>query len=206
MKWLDNWFKNRLYKELDAWLEERDWKIDNERDKICILNHKVKLLKDTISEIEHITLKVPVEEYLLNSERFQGAIKSAKKRALQHWAIPKSFLLEPSLSSLRGTVTKKTPFECIINERMMIVMAGLKVRYNRKDQALYRMTIADRHWRPFVVGLETQQIIFPLPHLLDEDTRFSIRKLEGLGTLTFNVIGEVITTKGRFGAPEIKGP
>jgi len=206
LKWLDNWFNKKLYKGLDYWLKDREEILANDANNIDILDKKIKSLTDTISEIEHITLKVPVEEYLLNSERFQGAMKSAKNRALQNWGVPESFLLEPSLSSLRGTVTKKTPFECIINERMMIVMAGLKVRYNRKDQALYRMTIADRHWRPFVVGPETQQIIFPLPHLLDEDTRYSIRKLEGLGTLTFNVIGEVITTKGRFGAPEIKCP
>ena len=202
MKWLDNWFKKRLNKELDLWLKEHEGILAIDAGKeVDALNEKVKSLTDTISEIEHITLKVPIEEYLLNSERFQGSMKSLKNYALKKWDLPSEYpLREPSLSNLHGTVTEKTPFKCLINERTMIMMAGLKVRYDGKDQALYSVRVRDQTLRPFVVGPETQQIIFPLFYLLEEEYCFAIIKLEGLGNLMFSIIGEVITTK--FNAPE----
>jgi len=153
---------------------------------------ELKKLKTEISEIQHITMKVPVEEYIFHSEHFQTALKQATCIAMQHLGSPRE-LLRISLPSLKGTVTPDKPFETVINDRELILLAGLKTAYNGKNHALYEMQIADKYSKPFPIDKDTKQVIFLNYYLLQPDYLFRLRQTEGSGTLKFSLIGAAIT-------------
>lgn len=204
MTMLDNWIAKKIDKQLKSWLDEKEkglLRLSLEKDR---LQAALDDLSSIIAEIEPVCLKIPVEEYLINSNRFQFVLEDVKKRAMRNWGVPEAALTEPNLSSIHGIVTKKKPFQCTINPHVTTLMIGLKVYYNRKDHGKFLIKIGSRYLRAVIIGQETQQVVFPSLRLLEEDMYFEIKKLEGSGTLKFSVIGATITTRLKWDQPEFE--
>lgn len=207
MKWLDNWLRKRISEVLDKWFIEQKSDIQVLNNDISSLTTEIGDLRQMVEEIQQITMKTqfPIEEYIFDSRRFQASLDHVKSRAKQRWLTSEN--LQPRTSNLNGTVTQDEPFECIISERFMIVMAGLKTKYlpdTPEDQARYRMQISDRRSPPFLVNSETKHVIFLRHYFLDEEYMFSIRQIEGSGTLKFSLIGATLSRYNDLFIPEFR--
>lgn len=202
MNWLERWIRKKVREEWNKWLMEQTGQLTDLGNKLYELQQQLSHVHLQIAELETIKMKVPIEEYILNSKRFETSLQEAHERARQIW--PYNRDLESFLPTITGTVGPNQPFECIINEHFIVVVAGLKTRYvsEQGDEALYRMQIADRWTRPFSVDVETRQVIFLKPYVLSEEQFFSIRQNAGTGTLNFSVIGATISHRYTYGRRE----
>lgn len=201
MKWIDNWIKRRVQRSLNEWFVEREEDLQILERKISEVQEVLSAIRSQISELEAVKLKVPIEEYVLNSKRFRASLQEAHKLAHEIWPYPH---LESFPSTITGIVGQNQSFESVINERFIVVIAGLKTRYvsEQDHEALYDMQIADRRTRPFRVDVETQQVIFLKPKIVSEEQFFSIRQNQGTGTLNFSVIGATISSHYTYGQRE----
>jgi hypothetical protein len=185
--------RKETLKVLDEWLKEREGAIVSLKAEIRKISEDLKKLKDDLSEIQQATIKVPVEEHIFHSQHFQTALEQVTSMAMQILAVPRQ-ALRATLPSLKGTVTPEKPFEIIIDERTLILLAGLKTTYKGEEPSLYLMQIGDRLTKPFPVDKETKQVIFLQYYLIKPMYMFRLRQTEGSGTLNFSLIGATITT------------
>lgn len=198
MKWIDNQIKKKVRSAMVEWLTRNKGLIDHQKQETEELKRKVSLLESEIEEIQQINMKVPIEEYIYNSDRFQSSLKEVGNHVEAEWGQQIKF----SLPNLNGTITQNEAFECTINEDVMIVMAGLKTRYfpenEVEDKASYQMEIGDTRIRPFLIDAETRHVVFLKPFLLKGEYIFLIRQTEGRGTLEFSLIGATLSRPHAF--------
>jgi hypothetical protein len=187
--------RKETLKVLDEWLKEREGAIVGLNAEIRKISEDLKKLKDDLSEIQQATIKVPVEEHIFHSQHFQAALEQVTRMAMQILVVPRQ-ALRATLPSIKGTVTPEKPFEIIIDERTLILLAGLKTTYKGEEPSLYVMRIGDRLTKPFPVDKETKQVIFLQYYLIKPMYTFCLHQTEGSGTLNFSLIGATITTWG----------
>jgi hypothetical protein len=185
--------RKETLKVLDEWLKEREGVIVSLNAEMRKISEDLKKLKDDISEIQQATIKVPVEEHIFHSQHFQTALEQATYTAMQILEVPRQ-ALRATLPSLKGTVTPEKPFETIIDEQTLILLAGLKTTYKGKEPSVYVMQIGGRLTKPFPVDKETKQVIFLQYYLIKPMFALRLRQTEGSGTLNFSLIGAAITT------------
>jgi len=178
--------------QLDKWLKQREEKIKDLEENLRTITTELNRVKNEVSELQHITMKVPIEEYIFHSPHFRIALEEATDRAMEIFKFQRD-MLKANLPSLKGTVTSEKPFQTYINSEELILLAGLKTAYNGNDFALYEMAIAGKHSKPFVIDKETKQVIFLKYYTLYPDEFFELIQIEGTGTLKFSLIGASIT-------------
>lgn len=197
-----DWLEKKILKIVAHQLDQKlDQKLKDKEGTLIQLNANAQSLrahletiKNDISALETIRLRVPIEDYIMRSTIFQNAMNEGRMYASADFApLTLKYGLKEVLPSIKGEVTLKKPFSIITGENDTTVLVGLKTRYKGQDQGLFEMQIADRRSKPFVIDQKDQQILFLKAFIIRPEYLFELKQLEGKGQLSFSLLGATIT-------------
>lgn len=194
MRLLDKWINKKVTHFLDEWVIKNTERIDDLKGITDSAENSLLKLQKQLEEIETLTLRVPIEDYVFNTATFQRALHEVFNYASQIWNLsPQN--IKAFLPETHGEVSRHKPFEMLADDGEFILIAGLRTERRSKSTktALYRLTVADRWGKPFPVHKETKQVIFLAYYLVRPDCYFRIEQMEGPGVLRFSIIGAKIS-------------
>lgn len=189
-------------KVLEVWMKSGYEKIaeltalsKTAQENLIDLQSQVEGLKTQVAEIGTIPLRVPIDPSvaILKNAEFMQALEAGFHEAALEFAPYQKRDFTQTFPSIKGEVSKGNEFQAVVDDKELIVLAGLKTKYSGRDQALIQVIMRDIRSKPFVVDADTKVIIFPRYRSIPPESYFGLQMIEGGGKLRFSLIGISIT-------------
>jgi len=177
---------------LDRWLKDNQKSLDEVKEKIKELDAELERLQERITQIEGLRVGIPIEKHFLLSTRFQHDIRRGYHIALMEFHPLQREQISHGLSTVNGEISEKA-FSTTIHPKEVLLIFGLKTIYDGDDKGIFRMQVHNKKLKPFIVDDETKEVIFFNTYILKPEEFLGIERVEGKGTMKFNILGISIT-------------